>query len=209
MHILNKEFCNIELGGASMDLYFAFILILPILLFITVSFFVVNWVKTRQLFTPTSIGTFSIIVIMTSVLIWYYYPVRGVLNNSQPQTVTISFDNKHVDLNDKEDITLLLNIINQNSYIRNASDSLIESGFPSKNLFRIDLVYAEVGQYSKVVHFYILSNLGNEEAGNLEELSKGNRLQINEQFFRIKEPMKFSEEIYMLFEEIDAFGDIK
>ncbi len=192
-----------------MDLYFAFILILPILLFITVSFFVVKWVKTRQLFTPLSIGTFSIIVIMTLVLTWYYYPVKGVLNNSQPQTVTISFDNKHVDLNDKEDISLLLNIINHNIYIRNASDSLIESGFPSKNLFRIDLVYAEVGQYSKVVHFYVLSNFDNEKAGNLEELSKGNRLQINEQFFRIKEPKKFSEEIYKLIVQFDAFENIK
>lgn len=192
-----------------MDLYFAFILILPILLFITVSFFVVNWVKTRQLFTPTSIGTISIIVIMTLVLTWYYYPVRGVLNNSQPETVTISFDNKHVDLNDKEDITSLLNIINQNSYIRNASDSLIESGFPSKNLIRIDLVYTEVEQYSKLVHFYVLSNFGNEEAGNLDELSKGNRLQINEQFYRIKEPKKFSEEIYKLIVQFDAFEDIK
>jgi hypothetical protein len=71
------------------------------------------------------------------------------------------------------------------------------------------LVYSEVGQYSKVVHFYVLSNFGNEEAGNLEELSKGNRLQINEQFYRIKEPKKFSEEIYKLIEEIDAFEDIK
>lgn len=192
-----------------MDLYFAFILILPILLFITVSFFVVNWVKTKQLFMPTSIGTFSIIVIMTLVLTWYYYPVKGVLNKSQPQTVTISFDNKHVDLNDKEDITSILNIINQNIYTKNASDSLIESGFPSKNLFRIDLVYAEFGHYSKVVHFYVLSNFGNEEVGNLEELSKGNRLQINEQFYRIKEPKKFSEEIYKLIEEFGAFEDIK
>lgn len=192
-----------------MDVYFAFILILPILLFITVSFFVVNWVKTRQLFTPKSIGTFSIIVIMTLVLTWYYYPVKGVLNNSQPQTVTISFDNKHVDLKDKEDITSLLNIIRQNSYIKNASDSLIESGFPSKNLFRIDLIYAEVEQYSKVIHFYVLSNFDNEEAGNLEELSKGNRLQINEQFYRIKEPKKFSEVIYKLIEEIDAFENLK
>jgi energy-coupling factor transporter transmembrane protein EcfT len=192
-----------------MDLCFAFILILPILLFITVSFFVVNWVKTRQLFTPTSIGTFSIIVIMTLVLTWYYYPVRGVFINFQPQTVTISFDNKHVELNDKEDITSLLNIINQNSYTRNASDSLIESGFPSKNLFRIDLVYAEVEQYSKVVHFYVLSNFDNEEAENLDELSKGNRLQINEQFYRIEEPKKFSEEIYKFIEEIDAFENLK
>lgn len=192
-----------------MDLYFAFILILPILLFITVSFFVVNWVKTRQLFTPTRIGTFSIIVIMTLVLTWYYYPVRGVLNNPQPETVTISFDNKHVEINDKEDIISLLNIFSQNIYTRNASDSLIESGYPSNNLFRIDFVYAEVGQYSKVVHFYVLSNFGNEEAGNLEELSKGNRLQINEQFYRIKEPKKFSEEIYKLIEEIDAFEDLK
>ena len=75
MHTLNNELCNIELGGVSMDLYFVFISILPILLFITVSFFVVNWVKMRHLFTPTSIGTLSIIVIMSLVLTWYYYPV--------------------------------------------------------------------------------------------------------------------------------------
>jgi len=200
---------DIELGGVSMDLYFAFILILPILLFVTASFFVVNWVRTRHLFTPISLGAFSLIVIMTLILTWYYYPIRGVLNDSQPETVTISIDNKHVDLNDKEDIASLLKTINQNIYTRNASDSLIESGFPSKNLFRIDLVYVDVGQYSKVVHFYVLSNFGNEEAGNLEELSKGNRLQINDQFYRIKEPKKFSEEIYMLIEEIDAFEDIK
>ncbi len=188
-------------GDEAMDLFFIFIVLCPIFLVISLLYLIISFInrfKMKQRFLSNyNLLNITIILFTLIILITYYFPIEGIYKNSIPEFVTVQIKNKNFEIKDQDTLLKLLEIINDNTYVRNASDSLIDIRFPSENLIRIDMVYSDNIEISKVVHIYILYSVS-EEQSNKIEISSKSTLQINEQFFRIPEYAKISKDIYNL-----------
>jgi len=146
-------------------------------------------------------------------MVWYYFPNHTILENVSHEEVSIVVNNETVKIKDEEIISLLFDAINNNTYYRSATESLTNLTFPSKNLIRIDIYDIKEGGYTTRIHLYILNNnLEGDYSQDLDSLSKGNAVQINDQFYKIKDPKRLSEDVYQLlkdFEVIDVAFDVR
>lgn len=174
-----------------MNILHFIILILPFFLVIVIAASVYNIIQSRKIISITDIFVIGLMII---ILFWYYFPQRNVLNDYTLESITIHIKDEIITITEEVQLDEIKALLNRYSYIRNVTDTLNSTFFDTENLIRLDYNIVSKGKPS-LIHFYIMyPNTLTSEA--LQNTSKSNRLQINEQFYSVNMPYDLSNELY-------------
>lgn len=177
-----------------MNIIHFFVSILPFFLLLTVGALIYNVIQERKVVTKLNFSIFSVIVIMLIIFAWYYFPHNNILTDYTTESITIHVKGEIINITDEVEMDKIKNILNDYTYVRNVNDSLNSTFFESDKLIRIDYNIKNKDKL-KLIHIYVMySNTANSE--EQQQISKSNRLQINEQFYSVKKPYELSKELY-------------
>lgn len=177
-----------------MNIIHFFISILPFFLFFTTLALIYNTFQEKKIISKSNSLIFFIAGAMLIILVWYYFPQRNIISDYTVESITMHINGEIITISDENQIDDIKKILNNHTYVRNVNDSLNSTSFDTSNLIRIDYNIQNKDKL-RLIHFYIMyPNTINSE--QLQLISKSNRLQINEQFYKVNTPYELSNELY-------------
>ena len=185
-----------------MKIFFIFITIIPILMIVLILFFIINTNETKKFINKFNLIMLGCIVILATTLIWYYYPNDNLMKNMSIDDVYIRDDSISYHITDTNELNQLLHALNQNTYSRSASLSLVDKGFPSENLFILSLIDVKPNDIN-IIGFYVTCEDENSSQKGYT-LEKVNVVQINEQFYKIKDSESFNQNVCQVIHTIQS-----
>lgn len=188
-----------------MQIFFFLICTLPFMLVFLIIYLIYIIAINKQKLNKYSIFTISFILVITIILVGYYFPNNNILKdfNRDDISIYLRVDSQNIEIKDKDKINKLVEAINRHTYIKSAAKSLEMQTFSSENLILIDIFDTKNG---RLTHVYVLSNFGENDSQDLDDLSKGDLLQINEQMYNVKDSKGLSTDIYNLLKGFGFFA---
>lgn len=173
MRFINSIFCSI-----------------PYLLGFSILYVMLRLYSSRGKFDRVSFITLSMIIVMSIAMAIFYMPIKDILNNYKLTPIDIRFKSKSiVEISDREKIDKIIEIINNHVFIKSAVKSVEQQNISDNEyviLSAVDIVK------SRIVHLYLYGEHKGESI-----------LQINEQFYNIRDAEDLTNDILGILKEFN------
>lgn len=166
---------------------------IPYLLGVSILFVILRLYSSKGKFDRVCFITLSMIMVMSIAMAIFYMPNKNILKNSNLTPIDILVDSKPIfEISDREKIDKIVEVINNQAFIRSAIKSVEQQNISDGEYFILSAVDTVK---SRVVHLYLYGEHREESI-----------LQINEQFYNIRDAEGLTNDILGILKEFNIMN---